>query len=240
VKEGGKSLQDASQKFVGRVGAYCLAHTHLGRVEELHVCVVVLQDQLVELQTAIGTTLEYFQELDEASDKLVGVAKSAGDVGYRLFLNLRSYKLELVDRKQCTSVTMRNNGKVCGTLMKLSESVETIIPKGKSLANANGDIGDLIEQEMVGAARAIETAMQRPQQLMACPYDSTRFSAVDLQVHDLTLAEEHQVSANCSRHEVSVRGSQACCVCPTFLNEMNYLFCNYIMMSGLKHAYFEI
>ena len=127
-------------------------------------------------------------EDEEASDKLVGVAKSAGDVGYRFFLNLQSYKLELVDRKQRTSVAMRNNGEVRGALTKLSESVEAIIPKGKSLANANGDIGDLVEQEMVGAARAIEAATQRLQQLMARPHDSTRFSAVDLQVHDSILA----------------------------------------------------
>ncbi|KAH9982866.1 cytoskeleton assembly control protein [Lactifluus volemus] len=127
-------------------------------------------------------------EDEEASDRLVGVAKSAGDVGYRFFLNLQSYKLELVDRKQRTSVAMRNNGEVRGALTKLSESVEAIIPKGKSLANANGDIGDLVEQEMVGAARAIEAATQRLQQLMARPHDSTRFSAVDLQVHDSILA----------------------------------------------------
>jgi huntingtin-interacting protein 1-related protein len=124
---------------------------------------------------------------EEASDRLVGVAKSAGDVGYRFFLNLQSYKLELVDRKQRTNVAMRNNGEVRNALTKLSESVEAIIPKGKSLTNANGDIGDLVEQEMLGAAKAIEAATQRLQQLMARPHDSTRFSAVDLQVHDSIL-----------------------------------------------------
>ncbi|KAH9049359.1 ANTH domain-containing protein [Lactarius hengduanensis] len=118
---------------------------------------------------------------DDASDKLVGIAKSAGDVCYRFFLNLQSYKLELVDRSQRTSVAMRNNG--------LSESVEAIIPKGKSVTKAvSGDIGDLVEQEMLGAAKAIEAATQRLQQLIARPHDSARFSAVDLQVHDSILA----------------------------------------------------
>ncbi|KAI0308178.1 ANTH-domain-containing protein [Multifurca ochricompacta] len=125
---------------------------------------------------------------DDASDKLIGIAKSAGDVGYRFFLNLQSYKLELVDRSQRTSVAMRNNGEVRNALTKLSESVEAIIPKGKSLTKANGDIGDLVEQEMLGAAKAIDAAMQRLQQLMARPHDSGRFSAVDLQVHDSILA----------------------------------------------------
>ena len=124
---------------------------------------------------------------EDASDKLVGIAKSAGDVCYRFFLNLQSYKLELVDRSQRTSVAMRNNGEVRTALTKLSESVEAIIPKGKSLTKtASGDIGDLVEQEMLGAAKAIEAATQRLQQLIARPHD--RFSAVDLQVHDSILA----------------------------------------------------
>lgn len=126
---------------------------------------------------------------EDASDKLVGVAKSAGDVCYRFFLNLQSYKLELVDRSQRTGVAMRNNGEVRSALTRLSESVEVIIPKGKSLTKAvSGDIGDLVEQEMLGAAKAIEAATQRLQQLIARPHDSARFSAVDLQVHDSILA----------------------------------------------------
>ncbi|KAH8997327.1 ANTH domain-containing protein [Lactarius akahatsu] len=126
---------------------------------------------------------------DDASDKLVGIAKSAGDVCYRFFLNLQSYKLELVDRSQRTNVAMRNNGEVRSALTRLSESVEAVIPKGKSLTKAvSGDIGDLVEQEMLGAAKAIEAATQRLQQLIARPHDSARFSAVDLQVHDSILA----------------------------------------------------
>ena len=83
---------------------------------------------------------------------------------------------------------MRNNGEVRNALTKLSESVESIIPKGKSVTKTNGDIGDLVEQEMLGAAKAIEAAMQRLQQLMARPRDTGRSSAVDLQVHDSILS----------------------------------------------------
>lgn len=125
---------------------------------------------------------------EDAADRLVGVAKSAGDVGYRFFLNLQSYKLELVDRNQRTAVAMRNNGEVRNALTKLSESVESIIPKGKSLTKTSGDLGDLVEQEMLGAAKAIEAATQRLQQLMVRPRDSGRSSAVDLQVHDSILS----------------------------------------------------
>lgn len=129
---------------------------------------------------------------DEASEKLVAVAKTAGDVGLRLFLNLQSYKLDLISQpSQKRDVAMRNNGEVRSSLMKLSEAVDGLVPKGGkagALAKTNGNIGDIVEQEMLGAAKAIEAATQRLQQLMSRPRDSNRFSAVDLQVHDSILA----------------------------------------------------
>ena len=54
---------------------------------------------------------------------------------------------------------MRNNGEIRGALTKLSETVDKLAPKGANaggaIAKANGDIGDLVEQEMLSAARAI-------------------------------------------------------------------------------------
>lgn len=129
---------------------------------------------------------------DDVSDKIIAVAKTAGDVGLRFFLNLQSYKLDLLKSStQKKEVAMRNNAEIRGALAKLSDNVDALIPKGTSagaLARANGNIGDIVEQEMLSAAQAIEAATQRLQELMARPRDSSRFSAVDLQVHDSILA----------------------------------------------------
>jgi hypothetical protein len=129
---------------------------------------------------------------DDVSDKIIAVAKTAGDVGLRFFLNLQSYKLDLLaSPTQKKEVAMRNNAEIRGALTKLSDTVDGLLPKGAkagALARANGDIGDIVEQEMLSAAQAIEAATQRLQQLMARPRDSSRFSAVDLQVHDSILA----------------------------------------------------
>ncbi|KAH7930397.1 ANTH-domain-containing protein [Leucogyrophana mollusca] len=128
---------------------------------------------------------------DDASDKIIAVAKTAGDVGLRFFLNLQSYKLDLLQPAQRKEVSMRNNSEARGALTRLSEVVDGLVPKGAkggALARANGDIGDIVEQEMLGAAQAIEAATQRLQELMARPRDSSRFSAVDLQVHDSILS----------------------------------------------------
>lgn len=127
---------------------------------------------------------------DEASDKLVGVAKAAGDIGLRFFLNLQSYKLDFIKPGQRDEVLARNSGETRAALVKLSEVVDQLVPKGKnaSLAQANGDIGDIVEREMMGAAKAIAQATQRLQDLIDRPRDSSRYHAIDVNVHDAILA----------------------------------------------------
>ncbi len=139
-------------------------------------------------------------EDDDAVDKIVNVARSAGDVGLRFFLNLQSYKLDLLPPLQKKEISMRNNGEVRGALSKLSEVIDAIIPKRKAdLTNGKGDIGDIVEQEMLGAAKAIELATKRLQDLMARPRDSSRFSAVDLQVHDSILSAAFAITSAIAR-----------------------------------------
>lgn len=126
---------------------------------------------------------------DDAVDKIISIAKGAGDSGLRFFDNLQSYRLDLLQPAKRKEVPMRNNSEARISLTKLSEVVESLLAKkGGGLARANGDIGDIVEQEMMGAAKAIEIATQRLQQLMNRPHDSSRFSAVDIQVHDSILA----------------------------------------------------
>ncbi|QRW24863.1 endocytosis protein end4 [Rhizoctonia solani] len=113
---------------------------------------------------------------DNASDKLIADAKHAGDVGLRFFLNLQSYKLDLIPQSQRTEIPLRNNVEArAGS-------------QGEGRNSHEWDLGDMVEQEMLGAARAIEAATQRLQQLIDRPRDASRFSAVDLQVHDSILA----------------------------------------------------
>lgn len=137
---------------------------------------------------------------DDASDKIINVARSAGDVGLRFFENLQSYKLDLLQPSQRVEVAMRNNSQSRSALTKLSEVVEALIPKGKANGLArSGDIGDIVEQEMESAARAIEAATERLQQLMSRPRDSSRYSAIDLQVHDSILSAAMAITSAISR-----------------------------------------
>ncbi|TFK30873.1 ANTH-domain-containing protein [Coprinopsis marcescibilis] len=125
---------------------------------------------------------------DDAADKIISIAKNSGDAGTRFFENLQSYKLDLLQPAQRKDVAVHNSSQTCHALTKLSEMVDKLISKGAKANRPAGDLGDIVEQEMLSASRAIEQATERLQQLMARPKDSGRFSAVDLQVHDSILA----------------------------------------------------
>ncbi|KAF8445562.1 I/LWEQ domain-containing protein [Boletus edulis BED1] len=159
---------------------------HVDVIKSANEFAQVLSDVLINCK---GTTR--LANDDDASDKIVVVAKTAGDVGLRFFLNLQSYKLDLLQPAQRKEVAMRNNSEARMALARLSEIIDTLVPKGSkggALAKANGDIGDIVEQEMLSAAQAIEAATQRLQELMSRPRDSSKFTAVDLQVHDSILS----------------------------------------------------
>ncbi|KAG6862144.1 hypothetical protein C0995_004226 [Termitomyces sp. Mi166 len=174
-----------------------------GEVGGDHVAVIKSANEFAQSMADVLINTKGITRLasdDDASDKIINVAKLAGDVGLRFFENLQTYKLDLLQPSQRKEVAMRNNSQVRGALTKLSELVDGLVPKDKAgaLARANGDIGDIVEQEMLGAAQAIEQATQRLQELMSRPRDSSR-SAVDLQVHDSILAAAMAITNAISR-----------------------------------------
>ena len=138
---------------------------------------------------------------DEASDKLLNVAKTAGDVALRTFINLQSYKLDIIPSTQGRQdVVLRNNAEVRSGLTKLSEVVDKLVPKGKTnISAANGDIGDIVEREMSSAARAIEEATARLEALMSRPRDSSKYSSLDLTVHDSILSSAMAITQAIAR-----------------------------------------
>ncbi|KAF9076036.1 ANTH-domain-containing protein [Rhodocollybia butyracea] len=127
---------------------------------------------------------------DTVSDKLIDMARNSGNTGDKMFQELKSFKMRLVDPAHRTNIAVRLNGDIQRSLSTLSENIDKFIPKGSksdALARANGNIGDIVEHEMSSAAAAIEAATKRLQELMNRPRDTNRFSSVDLQVHDSIL-----------------------------------------------------
>ncbi|KAL7422732.1 sla2 Src-like adaptor 2 [Cryptotrichosporon argae] len=162
-------------------------NSYLGK-KSGHVDVIKAANEFAQAlsETLVSTKgITRLVETEDSSDKLVRIAKLSGDVGQRFFLNLQSFRLVAGGKND--EIAMRNNAEVRNALAKLSETIETVIPKRTAaLARANGDIGDLVTNEMQNAARAIEQATERIQALMSRPKDS-KYSALDVQVHDAIL-----------------------------------------------------
>ncbi|KDE07961.1 hypothetical protein MVLG_01867 [Microbotryum lychnidis-dioicae p1A1 Lamole] len=123
---------------------------------------------------------------DAAIDGLMKIGKLPGEAGLRFFTALQSYRLSGQAPSARKEVVIRNNMETRAALQKLTSTVESLVPKHAAL-KATGDLGDLVESEMQAAARAIEAATQRLQDIMSRPKDS-RTSATDLQVNDAILA----------------------------------------------------
>jgi hypothetical protein len=146
---------------------------------------------------------------DDAADRIINVAQSAGSTGLRVFLNLQSFKLDILPATARRDIAMRTNGEVRSALTRLSETIDKVLPKGQNaVAKTNGDIGDLVEREMSSAAAAIEAATARLQELMARPRDSTRYSGLDIKVHDSILAAAMAITSAIARLIQAATASQ--------------------------------
>jgi hypothetical protein len=125
--------------------------------------------------------LTRLSENDDASDKLAGTAKGAGDSALRAFLNLQSYK------SPTQQTALRSASDVRSSLTSLSDIIDKVIPKAAGGGRPRGDAGDIVEQEMLSAAQAIDAATERIRLLMT-QSRSAKYSKVDIQVHDSILS----------------------------------------------------
>lgn len=150
-----------------------------------------------------------FASTDEAVDSMIRVGKNSGDVALRFFSNLVSYRINMLAPPARKEVVVKGNADTCSALQTLSTTVERLIPKGATdLARTNGEIGELVDREMSMAARAIEEATKRLELLMSRPRDS-RYSAVEIQVHDAILAASLAITNAIARLIAAATESQA-------------------------------
>jgi len=146
---------------------------------------------------------------DDAVDSLIKFGKTPGDVVLRGFYALQSYRMESLKLQGKKEVVLQNNMKSRDALAKLSAEIEVLIPKQSSSLKSAGNIGDLVEQEMEAAARAIEAATERLQMLMSRQKDTSRYSAVDIQVHDTILASALAITTAIGRLIQAATDSQS-------------------------------
>lgn len=129
--------------------------------------------------------LSRFANDDKSSDQLFNAARKSAQATVRFFRGLQSFRLEGMESLQKTDVVINNNLEVQRDLQALSKMVESFQPKSSKIAT-NGDLGDLVDQELLKAADAIDAAAQRLAKLKNKPRDG--YTTYELRINDAILA----------------------------------------------------
>ncbi|KAJ5219861.1 hypothetical protein N7468_009065 [Penicillium chermesinum] len=129
--------------------------------------------------------LTRFANDDKSADQLVGAARKSAQATMRFFRGLQSFRLEGMEALQKTDVVINNNLEVQRDLQSLSKLVESFAPKSSKI-NAKGDLGDLVDQELLKAADAVDAAAARLAKLKNKPRDG--YTTYELRINDVILA----------------------------------------------------
>lgn len=125
--------------------------------------------------------LTRFASDDKKADQLINAARQSAQSTVTFFRALQSFRLDGLEDVQKTDVVINNNNEVQVNLQKLSKIADAFAPKSK-ITNGVGDVGDLVDREMMNAAKAIDAATERLTKLMNKKRDS--YSTYELQIHE--------------------------------------------------------
>jgi len=128
--------------------------------------------------------LTRFATEDKKGDDLTNSARQAALATITFFRSLQSFRLEDLTAMQKSDVVINNNHQVLMQLQKLSKLADAFAPKSSKISTS-GDLGDLVDNELSKAARAIEAAAQRLAKLKNKPRDG--YSTYELRVNDSIL-----------------------------------------------------
>lgn len=154
---------------------------------------------------------------DDVAEQLLSACVLAGKTTKNFFDKLLSANLQAVPATSRPEVIVSVNQAVQHDLTDVSRIAETLIVKDAStveIKSTNEDLGDLVEREMLNAAKIIEDAAARLARLMNAPADP-QINSTDRQVHSaildsamaITNAIGHLIKcATASQQEVVAQG----------------------------------
>lgn len=136
---------------------------------------------------------------DKKADQLINAARQSAEETVSFFRALQSFRLDGLEPLQKTDVVINNNNEVQISLQKLSKLADVFAPRSGKIANATGDLGDLVDRELTNAAAAIEAATERLTKLMKKPKDGG-FSTYELKIHEyVSPSHSHLAGTNKQR-----------------------------------------
>ncbi|KAJ2017027.1 sla2 Src-like adaptor 2 [Coemansia sp. RSA 376] len=158
-------------------------------------------DQTQVISTAIGLSnglehllanLKGVSRLANGEDlveRIVKASRSTALIGRQFFVKGQSAAMDKLLVLERPGVILDTNRDLQQSLAMLTALTEGLVPQDAnkvSVANTNEDVSDLVEREMLNAARAIDEAVRRLQALANQPRDSS-LTDHQVQVHDAIL-----------------------------------------------------
>ncbi|CAK3790716.1 SLA2 Src like adaptor 2 [Lecanosticta acicola] len=128
--------------------------------------------------------LTRFASDDKKGDQLISAARRSASSTVDFFRGIVSYRLDGLEDLQKTDVVINKNNDVQVALNNLSKLADAFAPNSK-VTSKSGDLGELVDQEMMNAAKAIDAATERLTKLMNKPRD--QYSTYELKIHDSIL-----------------------------------------------------
>jgi hypothetical protein len=128
--------------------------------------------------------LTRFASDDNKADQLINAARASATATVKFFRNVQSVRIYDLDQDAKINVVVNHNAEVLRNLQNLSKLADAFAPKSK-ITNAQGDLGDLVDNELTRAANAIDAATERLNKLMKKPRD--HYTTYELSVHDSIL-----------------------------------------------------
>lgn len=129
--------------------------------------------------------LTRFATEEKKSDQLINTARQSAQSTVTFFRGLQSFRLEGMDDMKKTEVVINNSHEVLAALQRLSKLADAFSPKSGQITKQGGDLGDLVDRELINAAKAIDAAAERLNKLMKKPRDG--YSTYELRIHDSIL-----------------------------------------------------
>jgi hypothetical protein len=121
---------------------------------------------------------------EKKSDQLINAARQSASSTITFFRSLQSFRMEGLEPMQKSDIVINNNHEVLMNLQKLSKLADAFAPKGSKI-DTKGDLGDLVDQELMKAANAIEAAAARLSKMSKKPRDG--YSTYELRINDMIL-----------------------------------------------------
>lgn len=118
---------------------------------------------------------------DQLADQIISQLKEGALCGKMLFERIKVSSLRSVEPSRRPEHINALTTQAQAALANIGDVFEPLVSAEQKLSSASDDIGDIVEQEMLNAARAIEEAARRLEELMKRPKE-------ELQVHGSILS----------------------------------------------------